>query len=906
MIRFLGTDEIARAVTVADGRSPTVCSLTDCQGIVIGEAPEGLKASILATFGVTVVGSGTAADPLYFEGVFQVPTSEIVVVVPDAAVALESLAGIRSSLGWVAPLQIEALTAEQIPALRRSWARLGAAGEPAHIVINAPDDELLGAALRAQAATSRAAIPAAQAATLMSGFIILAALGQAADHRPARRLLRRRGAGGATLGAFALADTLAPVIGGGAVGVGAGWLGLRLRANSLGAQVPALASGGMRSLATVLLALAGMWLLSAAVIGREPNVARRGFTAVDGVGLAAFVAILVALARGGTNAARLAAKGDSLLGYVPLLVVLVAAAATIRLAPLVVQLIARLLPSRTALARLSVAGLASRRTIPLACAGFVAAAATLGTFALSYGTIIERSAFDHAAFEVPLEAVISSGPALIRPSDVRSIAEWEALDDRFVASSVVRRGAGVRVQGIAADTIVVLGIDPGVLRHLHGWRDDYGAPRAALAEPLNAIPAATVPGAVIPGEPATLRIESGGELRKANVAVIIERRDGTWFERTADRQALDGGLIEVPLTQADGNGRVVGLRIGANQYLAERLEHNVGEGAATFEESTLVEVSLGSVRVFTAGGAQHTLSHDWSPLVGDFGDAQTTLIGDRFLIKADLQGASALIVPVGQTEPLPAWVDPVTASAALDGVITLEVAGGQLPVTIAGVLQRFPGVSGTRFAITAAGPLATELNLRQPGAGAANEQWLGTSDDQARDALADEVESRRFFEMDIEQRQVLIDAALTEPLSMQARHSFALAALITALLAIAALVITAFSDTVVDAPMFRSVAADGVRGAALRALVAARAWLVAVVALPLGLIGGILVTSVSDRIVAVTGSATAPQVPLFNDVAWRPVLIASAATLVLALVCCWLAARRVGRLAEADLLRGEP
>ena len=73
--------------------------------------------------------------------------------------------------------------------------------------------------------------------------------------------------------------------------------------------------------------------------------------------------------------------------------------------------------------------------------------------------------------------------------------------------------------------------------------------------------------------------------------------------------------------------------------------------------------------------------------------------------------------PDRPTRPLNAVMDPVTASAAVNGIVTVE-RRGVLQVHPRAVVDRFPGV-GARFAILDIATLQPALDLRQPSAGTA-------------------------------------------------------------------------------------------------------------------------------------------------------------------------------------------
>ena len=87
-------------------------------------------------------------------------------------------------------------------------------------------------------------------------------------------------------------------------------------------------------------------------------------------------------------------------------------------------------PPRAALARVGIADALRRPTRPLATVAFLVAACALAIFATSYRSTLRTGAADQAAFVVPLDARLTTGPSLALPLDLASMQQYGALAPR--------------------------------------------------------------------------------------------------------------------------------------------------------------------------------------------------------------------------------------------------------------------------------------------------------------------------------------------------------------------------------------------------------------------------------------------------------------------------------------------
>src|SRR5690349_20308681 len=99
-----GTDDLASAVRLTSGRLPRTCTPTRCEVVVIDAA--GDDPVLRSGYGLAVVGHAVRTDPLLLTGTFTPAPGGPLILADgvDAVAAVEPLALIQRSYGWVAPL----------------------------------------------------------------------------------------------------------------------------------------------------------------------------------------------------------------------------------------------------------------------------------------------------------------------------------------------------------------------------------------------------------------------------------------------------------------------------------------------------------------------------------------------------------------------------------------------------------------------------------------------------------------------------------------------------------------------------------------------------------------------------------------------------------------------------------
>ena len=295
--------------------------------------------------------------------------------------------------------------------------------ERSGMVLTAPDDALVGAPDRARASSRRLLLVGGQLVAVLAAFVALAALGLRDDHGPARLLLARRGASRASRSRSRRprrAGRCWPGWCPGSLWASPVALAVAAHEDVDGGRLVRDALGGDALLALLVL-VATLWILLAAVLRTSEGPLRKGIRATDIAAVVLAAVALLAASRGNATAARLGEQGDPLLALLPALVAGAGGLAAMRLVGPALAGLARIAPSASALARVGIADALRRPARPLATVAFLVAACALAIFATAYRSTLRTGAADQAAFVVPLDARLMTGPSLALPLDLASI-----------------------------------------------------------------------------------------------------------------------------------------------------------------------------------------------------------------------------------------------------------------------------------------------------------------------------------------------------------------------------------------------------------------------------------------------------------------------------------------------------
>jgi hypothetical protein len=838
-----GVDDLGRWVTLRSGRLPRTCSPSRCEVVRLrgqGRLPrlDGLK--------LVEVGEAMLDNRMLF-GDFLAPTDNALAeaaVSPSLARAAgyhrppppplflaegvtalaesPSLDRVYRSYAWVTPLapgrprlwEVDDLAA----AVTGARSELQAVSSSFDLV--APVEELREAQATSRAAGRRLGIVGGEAAALLFAFALLAAMTLRPDLLAARRRLAWYGARGWQLALVTVAESAALALAGTAIGLAVGLLGGAVVAQRAGAPVAdvlarSVLSGEGLALAAVVAAAATAVLVGAVSV----RAARTRFGLLDAAALAAAALVVLEVTRGD-------GEGDLPL-LLPALVTFAAAVLVARLLRPALRLVERLARGRSLGLRIASLTLARNPGYAVTATAFLVVSFGLALFAESYRSTLARGERDQAANLVPLDYVVREDlRRLIPVQDAVPLARFGRLQGVEVAPVLRLTGGVGRLEGESG--ITLLGIEPGELAHLNGWRDsEVPASRQVLATRIAATPARNGP-------------RLGGTLRA--------RTTGGPVRLFAEIEGPTGRFSHVglgdPLPAEARRGRLAGISIEPDTRLQER-----GADAG--------QALQGSVRIElpdVPGGIS-----DWVGVGGARIDGSTV----RYTLTNTVATG---IRPRQPTEPLPVLATPRLAAAADDGgLLPLQIAGERLTVRVVGTVRRFPGIDGQ--AVVGDGEaLSAAVNLARPGAGRVNEVWLRLRDPDAAAVVDRALAAKPFDVLAVQSRRALEADARRDPIAHGTLIALAVAAIVALGLALAGILLTVLGDLRDESGELLDLEAQGASPSLLRRIVRLRALTVAAAGLVAGALAGLALAAVVTDLVGLTARATSPEPPLVLDV----------------------------------------
>jgi hypothetical protein len=859
------TDGLAAAVRLIDGRLPRSCTPTRCEVVAVPPAGGGAGDPRLPPLGLVVVGHAVRTDPLLLSGTFEPEVGRPLLLADgvDAAASNQALSAFQRTYGWVTPLDIGAVNRLGVT----GWIRAGTdmADElwrrRTGLVVTTPDDALAAQETRARSSSRRFALLGGTAGVLLLGAAVAGGAALRHDHARFVGALQRRGASPRQVMAVVVGEVAATSAAGAVLGV------------ALGSGVTAVlaARGDLPVLATVGRAVAvgaPAVLALAALAGVLLAVTLRRAAERDGVDDATWRAVALGAITAAAVAALLAARGgvgvapeggavanDPLLPALPALVLVAAALVAARGWPLMARTMQRLLPRRAIAARLGVGAVAARPLRAAATAALLTAAVGGSVFAGAYRATLERGSGDQAAFAVPTTARVTSGSSGSAPLSVATPADYAAVAPGATAYPVLRLAGSLRVRSVQAEAVQLVGVDPSALTDAARWKAVTGGPNAAdVAKGLTpANPPADGRGVALPAG-RTLRILTTGSPVTVAVTAWVGGADGR--ERPVPLAVSPAG----PSTPAALTGALPDL--GSPLHLlsltvrevtedATKRQHAIGEGNRNLAAPSGT-ITFGAVDV--DGRPVIEPWQGWSGRGLEPAEASATL---RYVLQGDLLVLDARPGGPGVDVPLPVAADPLTASG---GNVTLTLDGQAVLVRPVAVLPRFPTVSG-RFVVADRATLARVADHAVPGSGEPTEVWLDVPEaglPAARAAFAkaplDRVRATWRADTEHELR--------TDPVATGAVSLLVGGTALTLAVALAALVLLVVTARYDDAAELYAWEADGVPPRTLRMALWWRAAAVAALAVPTGVVAGLVLARLAARLVSVTAGARDPQPPL--------------------------------------------
>jgi hypothetical protein len=862
------TDDLHSAVQLISGRWPASCTPARCEVLFVGAQDPDATAKAASSLGVVVVGAASRSDPTLVSGTFDTGSTALLVGDGvDRMAQLDALTLFQRTYGWVTQIDTRRVLAL---GARTYVQRAGAVADGLSTTLLGVGLEPPAAALAAE--DQRVALSARRfellggtAATLLLGFAVVAAVSLRREHALLVRVLRIRGARLARVTALTLWMVTAVVVAGSLLGVGLGSALVAELAHVAGVSIDTTILHAVINAGPELAALAIGWVGVATAVLLWPDARQSAaWSAVNLAALGCFAAAVLAISRGTTTVAGLASHADPLLIALPALASLTAGLVSARLWVPVTTLSDRAIPGRSTARRIALLSSVRRPLRPVATAGFLTAAVTSVVFAGAYRATLFEGAADQAATAVPLDMSISAGPSLAAPLAVTSGARIDAIAPGVRTFGTIRDSAVVRSADGSASGVPMLGVDVASLPYVQRWSRTTGSAvsASALASDLSTPKPPT--GPIVAAGRSPISIEATGLSPDIKLVIWFANADGR--EGAAQLTAHPGNLVG-SLPDLGGELRAIALTMAEDPDYATRHQHAIGEGN-TDQPLLAGRMSLGAVQI---GGTPVTW--DWSSWTAD--TAGTSVRGGTLTVEFRLTGSLLVLAPAAPTT-IPVAVDPATAASAVHGTLALKVGDTTVSGHIVAELPRFPTVSGP-FVLADRAALRSLLDRGRPGTGAPSELWV-TAPAAVRPDLLRSFAAPTYGPLDVRSRSAIEAGLRSDPVAQGSRLLLAFVAGIALLVAATSLVVFVGGERRDDASELYAWEADGIAPSTLRGVLLIRAVAVIAVAVPLGLVAGLILVRVGVTLIAVDASGVVPRPPLQVAIgsAWTAVVLITA------------------------------
>ncbi len=884
---FLGaTDRLDRGVRLTSGRLPTSCTPSRCEAVSVGGTDRPALDRAVRTLGVVVVGTARRTDPQLVSG--QLDPGDTPLLLGDGVDAmsrLSVLALFSRFYAWTADIDAARVVALGVPA----YLRLGSSVDDVldrrvgTAVFVRPDDQLQAADDRAQVSTRRFQLLGGLAAALLLGFAVVAASGLRRETTLLITALRRRGAGAGQVGAIVAGEAVTA----GLVGALAGY--------ALGAAaIAALVTGSGRSVGTVIghaldaagpaaatLVGVGAAVVTAVLLWPDTR-ARALWRLLDLVALFSLATIVLAAGRGTSN---LADGTDPIVITLPILTAVVAGLLAARVWAPLCRLAARLLPARSVAGRIGLLGLVRRPLRPAATVAFLTAAVASVVFTGAYRATLFAGNADQAAYQVPLDATLTSTVDGPTPS---TVLERDGAPPGTRVYPVLRVPAAVtRLAGVV-DAVPVLGVDAAALPQLPRWSRVTGSALtpAALAARLRT--ARVRSGVRLPPGTRSFAIAASGTDPRITVTAWLASTSGREISVQL-RRTGDGLVGTAPAAAGRLHLVAVGVDISAD-YL-DRQQHATGEGN-TDQPTVIGTLTLGAL---SADG--RAIAPQWSTWGAARGTA--TASADRLRLAYRLAGNPMIAIPhfAAVAPVLPVAVDPRTAASAHGGQLQVVLDGdARVSAQVVAVLPRM-ATMGNTFLLADRVALSRVLDRAEPGRSPV-EYWLSGPTAALR--------TGPWATLAVTTRAAVQDGLASDPIGRGARTLLAAVSLLALAIAALALVLLVVGERRDGAGELYAWEADGTRPRTLRRMLLVRLVAVAAIAVPVGVAAGLVLAKVGTDLVAVDAAGSTPTPPLAVTLGsvWTPLALLAgvgAGVLIGALVAARSLRERFPVAAEADL-----
>jgi hypothetical protein len=841
-----------RDVRLDQGRLPQSCADDACEGLSLAGRHRIGERVRLGPVVVVVVGRGSL-DPAALAD--RSLLGRRALLLPSIPLRLRLFARLRAGTTVVAtaPLVPERVHGSGLRALvgrlRRAIVRLDRSDAAGVVTATAPLPVLTALADRGDVARRRLLLVASEGAALVLAF---AAFTAAARRREVVALEEQLATLGASRGQIWLAratEALVPS----AVGLAVALVGLRAAGPlPLGTLV-----------AIVVTTAVAAALLVAAGAPRPPRLRFAG--PLEVAALAALgVIVWQTASTGSLDPGQIAAAHNAspILLLVPALAFFASAVLLLRLLPAALRLAERAARGGSIGVRLAALGAARRPAQAAAVTTFLAVSLGAALFSLDYRATLDRNARDQAEF--------AAGAA------------WRVVGARSVAagSPALRFVADVpqALPSSAALPVSLLGLGAARFPQVRGWRGGFSpVSRSGLVHRLRPRPVA-LRGPKTARDATALRVWIHAQTQYPRIVVLhLLRADRTFAHVRAGVVWTRWQRLRVPLPASLRGAQLVGV-----EFLPTFVPLN-------HELDLSGSVELGRFEERRAGGwSALSRLRTWTAAAGDTGggflltdapfDADAP-VGQG--LQFSLNGtATPLIRPsVGLPRALPALVSPSVAAQAVDGRLTVDLEGRELPVRVAAVASRFPTVlrAPDDFVVLDYDTLFAALNADRPGFASPTEAWFFGG---ARPAGTHVIGAEPL------RRELLGD-----PLARGTRDVLDVTALVAAALAVLGLLVGVRSTLGSERMLSAEYEALGVPPTTLVRSVQLRLVVLSLLGIGAGLLGGVLATRLVGALVAVTAGGRTPLPSIVPVAAWIPAAALLAAVGAVALAAALVLAR---------------
>jgi hypothetical protein len=861
-------DELPTAVRLLDGRMPRSCPPKRCEVVAIGGDQAALTRSA-ASLGLVVVGQAERTDATVLSG--ELDPGGAPLLLGDGAdrmARVDDLALFPRTYGWVTQLDVARVIALGVPAYARRSAQVAdtlIANVEGAAIVN-PDVELTDEYHRASLSARRFGLLGGTAAVLLLGFAAVAAVGLRREHAVLVTVLRRRGARIARVGRLTTLEAAAAGLCGAVLGCAIGaavTAGLAQNASlaswrtiwhALGSAWPAV---GLLCLAAVV--------VTVAVLLWPDRESRTVWRTVELIGAACLGAVFLAASRGSASASSLAANSDPLVVALPALAGLVGGLVAARLWAPLARFAERLVPRRSIAGRIGLLGAIRRPLRPVVTTAFLTAAVSSVVFSGAYRATLQQGSADQAAYTVPLDATLTHGRDVPTPLAVTGAQQLAAAAPGAQTYGAVRTGGIVRTLDGNATGVPVLGVDRDALSQVRRWSRVTGTSTSPASFTKSLGPAGTTVAAPsLPDGARTVTVDVTGLSPAVDMELWLASADG---QEAAVKLSRHGAVATGTIPHL-GRGalRAVSVALTENIEYATHHQHAIGES------NTARQIVAGTFAVGAVSADGATVPWQWAGWGSR--NAQVVSKGTGLRISYRLEGSQVVLVPGYVPKPvLRVIVDPVTARSADQGRLTLSL--GQITITaqVVGTMPRFPTTTGT-FVLADQAAVSAMLELSEPGTGAIRELWV-SAPDSSRPALERALAKAPYDRLTVALRAPLQARLSADPVARGSQLLLALIAGLALLVGVVALALLVIGERRDDAGELHAWEADGLRPATLRRVLFVRASSVVAVALPFGLLTGLLLARAGTTLVAVDASGVAPRPPLQAAVglAWTGVVL---------------------------------